>query len=593
MPHDVFVSHSSKDKATADAVVAMLEARGIRCWVAPRDISPGADWSESILNAIYSTQLMVLIFSSNANASPQIKREVERAVYRGKPVIPLRIEDVAPTRALEYFISTPHWLDAFAPPLEKHLQYLADVVTRILEAPDEVTESTNISDFAKPPAARDAAPGTTAAPVQDARPIARPVRAERPEFGDLGPAPHAPALALPDKPSIAVMPFQNMSGDPEQDFFCDGMVEDIITGLSRFPWLFVIARNSSFTYKGKAVDIKQVGRDLGVRYVLEGSVRKAGNRVRITGQLIEATTSAHLWAERYERSLDDIFAVQDEIVAAIVGTLVPEIGAAEGARSLRKPPQSLDAWDVYQRGLQRYTKFGKEDIAESRKMFDRAIELDPTFPDPYVFRALTGIAIILFGYADSERDVLTEATGYVQRAVQLDERNALAHTILGRSLMLAGKLDASIAENRLGIELNANLALAHFGLGAALLWSGKADQSIPSFEQSLRLSPRDPISPLWRQLMSYALSFSGANEAGLAAVDMALRQRPDNSLVTAMRALPLVGLGRLDEARASVAEAVALNPSMSRPVVLLSFPHMHKPYVELALDRLRQAGLPD
>jgi adenylate cyclase len=312
---------------------------------------------------------------------------------------------------------------------------------------------------------------------------------------------------LPDKPSIAVLPFQNMSGDPEQDYFCDGVVEDIVTALSRFHWLFVIARNSSFTYKGKPIDVKQVGRELGVRYVLEGSARKAGNRVRITGQLIDAATGTHLWAERYDRSLDDIFALQDEIVVAIVGTLVPEIGAAEIERSRREPPQNVDAWDLYQRGLYRYYKFGKEDLAEAQVLFDQAIKLDPVFPDPFVFRALTGIAAVFLFYAASPSDVLREAAGFAQRALQLDERNALAHTILGRSLMLAGKHEAAIAENRLAIELNSNLALARYGLGAALLWAGHADQSIPHLEQALRLSPRDPISPVWRNAMSLALTF--------------------------------------------------------------------------------------
>jgi adenylate cyclase len=400
-------------------------------------------------------------------------------------------------------------------------------------------------------------------------------------------------LPLPDKPSIAVLPFENMSGDPKQEYFCDGVVEDILTALSRFSWLFVIARNSSFTYKGKPVGVKQVGYELGVRYVIEGSVRKLENRVRITGQLIEASTGAHLWADRYDRSLDDIFRVQDEIVVAIVGTLIPEIGAVEMECALHRPPQNLDAWDTYQRGLHRYYQFGKEDLLEAQKLFDRAIQIDSMLADPYVFRALTGIAAVLLGYAASPRDVLSEAAGFARQALRLDERNALAHTILGRSLMLTGKYQEAIAENRLAIELNPNLALAHYGLGAALLWAGHAEQSIPHYEQALRLSPRDPISPVWRCVMGQALSFMGSDEAALAAVDAAVRQRPDNAMFLAHRALPLVGLNQLDAARAAVAEALSRNPSFSLSTVAQSFPNLDRKYADFLLNRLRAAGLPE
>jgi adenylate cyclase len=422
--------------------------------------------------------------------------------------------------------------------------------------------------------------------------IARPMRVYRVALGD-GASLDRPVLPLPDKPSIAVLPFQNMSGDPEQEYFCDGVVEEIVTALSRFGWLFVIARNSSFTYKGRTADVKQVGRDLGVRYVLEGSVRKAGNRVRITGQLIEATTGTQLWAQRYDRSLDDIFAVQDEIVAAIVGTLVPEIGAAESARALRETPQNLVAWDIYQRGLHRFYRFGKDDLIAAQTLFDRAILLDRASPDPYVFRALAGTAAVMLGYAASPRDVLSETARFAQQALQLDERNALAHTLLGRTLMLAGRHEAAIAENRLAVELNPNLALAHFGLGMALMWVGQAEPSVACFEQALRLSPRDPLSPIWRNVMGLALTFTGADEAAFAAIDAALRQRPDNATFMALRALPLVGLGRLDEARASVDEALARSPNLSLAVVMQSSPNLCGAYLEIALDRLAQAGMPE
>ena len=235
---------------------------------------------------------------------------------------------------------------------------------------------------------------------------------------------------------------------------------------------------------------------------------------------------------------------------------------------------------------------GKEDLAEAQKLFDQAVELDRAFPDPYVFRALTGIVGVFSGYATSPSEVLKEADGFAQRALQLDQGNALAHTIFGRLLTFAGKHEAAIAENRLSIELNPNLALAHYGLGAALLWSGHADRSIPHLEQALRLSPRDPLSPVWRNAMSMALTFMGDDAGALVARDEALRQL-HNVMFAALRPVSLVGLGRFDEARASVAESLAQNPRLSLRFIAQSMPGLYSVYLTLLLDRLREAGLPE
>jgi len=252
------------------------------------------------------------------------------------------------------------------------------------------------------------------------------------------------SLPLPDKPSIAVLPFTNMSGDPEQEYFADGMVEDIITALSRIRWLFVIARNSSFTYKGQAVDVKQAGRELGVRYVLEGSVRKGGNRIRIAGQLIDAITGAHLWAERYDRDLSDIFTVQDEIAASVTAVIEPALAAAEQERVLRKPPERLDAWEAYQRGLWHFHKYRPEENKTALAFFSQAIALDPNFAPGHYGYALALQWNIWHFSSRPFLEVQGTAREEAQIAVSLDDKDAMAHAVLAHMMMWGGEWEAAI-----------------------------------------------------------------------------------------------------------------------------------------------------
>lgn len=280
--------------------------------------------------------------------------------------------------------------------------------------------------------------------------IARPVHVYRiiiePSRRPATPKPEIPALALPDKPSVAVLPFTNMSGDPEQEFVSDGVAEDVITALSRYPSLFVIARNSSFTYKGRAVDVRQVGRELGVRYVLEGSVRKAGNRIRVTAQLVEAETSNHVWAERYDRDLADIFAVQDELTEALTTALAPAIADAELRRAMRKPPESLDAWAAYQRGLWHLSKATADDDATAEKFFRQAIDLDPTFGGGYSALALYQLQTAALYQKLDLSTAQRSAEALARRAVALDGADAEARSCLGWALQARGEADGALAE---------------------------------------------------------------------------------------------------------------------------------------------------
>jgi adenylate cyclase len=356
-------------------------------------------------------------------------------------------------------------------------------------------------------------------------------------------------LPLPDKPSIAVLPFQNMSGDPEQEYFADGMVEDIITALSRFKSLFVIARNSSFTYKGKAVDIKQVGRELGVRYVLEGSVRKGGNRVRVTAQLIDAVSGVHVWAERYDRELSDLFAVQDELTASVAGVIEPALAEAEQQRVLRKPPERLDAWEAYQRGLWHFNKYAVEENKTALNFFRQAIALDPNFaPGHYGYALALQWEIWHFS-----RRPFSEAQGAARAeaeiAVSLDDKDAMAHAVLAHMMMWNSDWENAIAEARTAIALNPNSAFVISMLGCVLGFGGYHDEALARLQQAKRASPHDPLLWLWTMWTGQAQLLSRNFDAAIQTVYELLRLRPGFVQARVSLAICFAYLGRIDEAR--------------------------------------------
>jgi adenylate cyclase len=360
---------------------------------------------------------------------------------------------------------------------------------------------------------------------------------------------------LPDKPSIAVLPFQNMSGDPEQDYFVDGMVEDIIAALSRFRSLFVIARNSSFTYKGQAVDVKQAGRDLGVRYVLEGSVRKAGNRIRITGQLIDAVTGAHLWAERYDRDLSNIFALQDEISGSVAGIIEPALAAAEQQRVLRKPPERLDAWEAYQRGLWHFHRYRADDNKTAMAFFRQAIALDLNFaPGHYGYALALQWDIWHF----SNRPFL-EVQGTAREeahiAVSLDNNDAIARAVLAHMMMWGSEWEAAIAEARTAIALNPNSAFVISMLGCVLGFGGYREEALDRLHQAMRASPHDPLTWLWATWIGTIQLYSRKFDAAVETLHQVVRLRPGYTTAQVLIAASLAHLGRLDEARDHLSRA--------------------------------------
>jgi adenylate cyclase len=356
-------------------------------------------------------------------------------------------------------------------------------------------------------------------------------------------------LPLPDKPSISVLPFTNMSGDPEQEYFADGMVEDIITALSRIRWLFVIARNSSFTYKGQAVDVKQVGRELGVRYVLEGSVRKGGDRIRITGQLIDALTGAHLWAERYDRDLGDIFTVQEEIAASVAAIIEPALAAAEQERVLRKPPERLDAWEAYQRGLWHFHKYRPEENKTALAFFSQAIALDPNFAPGHYGYALALQWDIWHFSSRPFLEVQETAREEAQIAVSLDHKDAIAHAVLAHMTMWGGEWEAAIAEARTAVALNPNSAFVISMLGCVLGFGGYREEALERLQQAMRASPHDPLIWLWSIWRALLQFFSRDFVAALQTLRQVVRLRPSYAPPYEYVAASLAYLGQLDEAR--------------------------------------------
>ncbi len=353
---------------------------------------------------------------------------------------------------------------------------------------------------------------------------------------------------LPDKPSIAVLPFENLSGDPDQEYFSDGITEDIITALSRIRWFFIIARNSTFAYKGRAVDVRKVAKELGVRYVLEGSVRKAGSRVRIMAQLIDGDTGKHVWANRYDREFDDVFVLQDELTETIVGALDPELGKAERERAKGKRPENLNAWDVSQRALWHLYHYTKDDIEKAQQLFRRATGLDPNLGAAFSGLAEAYYFSLVYGHSDSPEHDREEALVAARTAVELDGEDAVAHCTLGRIYYARREHDLAIAELQTALELNPSLAWAHYGVGAALVFSGRAGEAFPFLQAAIKLSPRDPNMGSFLVRMADAYLFMRNYEETIAWAKKALQQPGFQWSRYAVLVSALGHLGRLEEA---------------------------------------------
>lgn len=401
----------------------------------------------------------------------------------------------------------------------------------------------------------------------------------------------APALALPEKPSVAVLPFSNLSGDPEQEYFADGMVDDIITGLARIKWLFVIARNSSFAYKGRTADVKQVGRELGVRYVLEGSVRRSGSRVRVIGQMIDASTRAHVWTERYDRSSVDIFALQDEIALSAVGAIAPSLRKAEIERVRRKRPENLDAYDLVLQAQNDVDSGMPQRVTRALKLLDRAIVLEPAYALAHGNAAMCHHCLFLrAGLQEVNR---AASIRHARSAILHGQDDAAALTLAGFSIgMDAHDRSAAFTALEAALAISPSSALTYI-LGSVILgWGGSAQRAIEWSERGMRLSPFDPwaFAAFDAQAMSYLLL--GRYEESCCAAYRSVQANPAHSITYVQLAAALAKLGRLDEARAAAARVLELQPSFryGRQFAGVNC----APDLASALgSALREAGLPE
>jgi len=513
MAHDVFVSYSAADRAPALSVVEGLESRGIRCWVAPRDIPAGSEYGEEIVGAIKGCRILVLIFSAQANSSPHVRREVERAVSARRAILPFRVEDITPTGAMEYALGNTHWLDAFTRPLDPHIAALASTAERMLGM-----DGTDSHDVPVPPA------GT-------------------------------------DRPSVIVLPFNNMSGDPEQEYFSDGITEDIITDLSKVSGLFVVARNTAFTYKGRAVKVQGVGQELGVSFVLEGSVRKAGSRVRVTGQLINAKDGGHVWADRFDRDLTDIFAIQDEITHAIVEQLKVKLLPQEKKSIAQAPTDNVEAYTYYLRGRQFLQRHSKSYYQLARRMFSKAVELDPMYA-----RAYAGIAdcdsFLALQYHEGVAIDSILATS--AQALTLDAGVAEAHASRGLALSLAQRYEEAMGEFEQAIRLDPNSFEAHYFYGRACFAQNRLEQAAALFERAAELKPDDYQSVAFLTMIYRSIGrereIDAAARKAVERAEQELTVHPENPRPAYLGANCLLLIGERDRAMEWLSRALAIDP---------------------------------
>jgi TolB-like protein/DNA-binding winged helix-turn-helix (wHTH) protein len=409
-----------------------------------------------------------------------------------------------------------------------------------------------------------------------------------------GAAARAPVLELPDKPWIAVLPFVNMSGNPDQDYFADGLTEDIITGLSQQQWFFVIARNSTFAFKNEAIDVRAVASQLGVRYVLEGSVRRAAGRVRVTGQLIDAAHGVHMWGEKYDRELADIFELQDDITQRVIGSVGPEILAAEAARIRRKPPNSMDAWDLVMRALPHMWRVSADEQRRAQQLLQQAIALDAEYAHAHALLGWTYISMFNLDSRTPIGEFTERALEAGARAVDLNEEEPWGHLVLGLGHARRRRPDAAITHLSISLDLNPSFALAHAGMGYAMACGGQPECGLKAVERARRLSPRDPFLAIYAPTVRYMALFAlGRYEEAVTVCRATAALHPNHAGAWRLMTVSLGLLGRIDEAREALAHTLTLQPDLTSAHVTNNTVFADPSVRSQFLLGLRRAGLKD
>jgi TolB-like protein/cytochrome c-type biogenesis protein CcmH/NrfG len=426
--------------------------------------------------------------------------------------------------------------------------------------------------------------------------ITHPVHVFRMLFDGVKPGRFSPeTIPLADKPSIAVLPFNNMSGNPEQEYLSDGITEDIITALSKLRWFLVIARNSTFVYKGLAVDVKQAGRELGVDYVIEGSVQKAGDRIRISARLIDTTTGKNLWAEKYDRQFADIFDVQDEITQTVVATIEPKLVAAEGVRSQRRSGENLNAWQLVMRAMSHYGKLTSNESQSAIALLEEAVQKYPDYGPAHSLLAFTLLVSGHVGWIPETSDprftteLVHRAGELARHAAELDDEDPWAHFALGNYYFIERCTDEAVREYLKAIDLNPNFAIAYGSLGRALVFDGQSEDAVNYFQKALRMSPHDPLVAVFCSGMGTAHYYAHRYDEGVEWCRKGIRERPGYTAVHRILCANLAMAGRTEEAEAAAATLRRLQPNIS-----IAWIEEHVPYTPRAiphfLDGMRKAG---
>ena len=568
----VFISHASQDRRIAETLCAALEARGLNCWLARRDVAPGENFQAAIVRAIRGARIMLLAFTANANHSDGIKKELALASQDKLVIIPLRMENAVPDDAFAFELATRQWVDMF----EDWERGIEQIVARISALPLEEgglgSERSSERSPGLPAGARAApqSPGGIAAKPEGKPGPQRSAGDAAPAFGG-GQSPEmrarvpgtaagvAARTGLPDRPTLMVLPFQNLSGDPEQDYFVDGVVEEIITALSRIRWLFVIARNTSFTYKGRAIDIRRVGREVGVRYVLEGSVRKSGQRVRITGQLIETGSGAHVWADRFDGLLEDVFELQDRVAASVAGVIEPALQAAETARTAARSPEDLTTYDLYLRAYAMYLSSAKQ-IPEALRLMEQAIARDPGYGPALAWAAICCCRLLLDDRSEDRAADSLKGADYARRALEVagDDPGIIANAAFALAF-LGEDIGAMMSLVDRALALNPNYARGWYISGTLRLYAGETEIAIAHLETSIRLSPLARTGPLFATLGA-AYLFDRRFDEAVPKLRLAIQEDPNFPDAYRLLAACYAHMGRLDEAREILARLRAITP---------------------------------
>jgi adenylate cyclase len=535
---DVFISYAKEAKAETERLAQELQARGLSVWY-DTSLVAGDNFGEVIMSELAQARAVIVVWDAASVKSEWVRSEASRARAR-RILIPVRAEGIR-----SHDIPPP--FDSLHTELLSNRAGIDAALAKLGIAPSATAPS-----------------GT--------------------------PAAAHPVLALPDKPSIAVLPFINMTGTPDQEYFGDGIAEDIINMLSRSRSLFVIGRNSSFTYKGRAVPVKQIGRELGVRYVLEGSVRHGGKRVRISAELVDAETGNHVWGEKYDRDPSDVFAVQDEITEAVATAIEPAIAQIERHSAVRKAPESLGAWEAYQRGLWHLGLFSVTENETAKLFLRRAIELDPNFAPAYAWLS----AAIFYGtqlyQTTSLLDASTELMTLALRAVSLDPLDPFGHLAVGLALWVRGDNEGVVAKAREALAINPNFSSGHALSGAALINSGRSREGIDAFQRSLRLDPNDPGTYQRLSAIAQGQYFLRDYPAAIDAARSSLRSYGGHPNALRWLAAALGQAGRLEEAKQALQDAIAVAPKSFDMYVRQRVPWMRPEDYEHMLEGLRKAG---